>query len=319
MGNGHRSERPRSGRHRVVPWLASILLHAGLIVIGLIVTWSVIRTESRRPPRPIVADFQATAFLPVDELPDVETTAPADVPSELEPPEPVEFTLPEDVDTVSALFEASRAGQFNVQERETSFAGVRMTNARSIVYVIDASGSMTTWLPLVLRALRRSLDRLDAAQRYAVFFFQGGDVVAVPPAGRLQPATPRAINETMAWTSRGANLIPGRGSDPTAALEAALQMEPDVIFLLSEGLAGAGASTIDETRLMERLDELNPIADAVTGNRWTRIQCIQVGGEQDETTGERTVMRRIADRHGGPEAWTFLGRSDLDEDQGGDQ
>ena len=49
----------------------------------------------------------------------------------------------------------------------------------------------------------------------------------------------------MEWASRGANLIPGGGSNPLAAMEDAFSLRPDVIFLLSEGLDGIRGSNLD--------------------------------------------------------------------------
>ena len=296
-------------RRRIIPWLASIVLHVGLIVTALLVTWSVIQDSDRPPPRPIVADFRAHAFLPVDELPDAAVQSPDELPPEIvDPPTPMEFELNSAADLTQIVFNASSAANRSSQQSEASFAGTKMTNARSIVYVIDASGSMTTWLPLVLEALDQSLNRLDSAQRYAVFFFQGGRAIGVPPFDRLQPVSSRSIRETLAWTQRGSNLIPGGNSDPLAAIEAALSLEPDVIFLLSEGLDGGGGSVGDHDAMMERMDKLNPIADPVSGMRWTRVQCIQIG---DDEINPGILMQRIADRHGGPDGWTGMSRTEL--------
>ncbi|MEE2907594.1 MAG: hypothetical protein VX527_07140 [Planctomycetota bacterium] len=298
--------------------MASVLLHALVIAAGLVVTWTVVQEESRPPPRPIVADFKATAFLPVDELP-VSTIETIDTPPvEAPPPEPYEPAEPKLTDMTWAVFDASQAGRAESRGHDASFAGARATNARSVVYVIDASGSMTTWLSMVLTALSQSLNRLDSAQRYAVIFFQGDQAIIVPP-DRLQPAQSRAIRKTMAWTKQGANLMPGGGSNPIPALEAALQLEPDVIFLLSEGLEGRGGTTGDRTSMLARLDELNPIADPVTGNRWTRIQCIRIGTERETIDDTPTLMQTIAKHHGGPGGWMSLDRSDLTEDPGADQ
>lgn len=298
--------------------MASVFLHALVIAAGLVVTWTVVQEDSRPPPRPIVADFKATAFLPVDELPvsEIETTATPLV--ETTPPEPYKPAKPEPTDMTWAVFDASQAGQANSTDREANFAGVRATNARSIVYVIDASGSMTTWLPMVLTALSQSLNRLNSAQRYAVIFFQGDRAIMVPP-DRLQRAQLRTIRKTMAWTQQGRNLIPGGGSNPIPALEAALRLEPDVIFLLSEGLEGPGGGSVDSQSLLVTLNELNPIADPVTGNRWTRIQCIRIGADRDSRDDTPTLMQTIAEHHGGPGGWISLDRSDLTEDSGADQ
>ena len=317
MGRRPSPEEKRRGGddRRIMPWLASVLLHVGLVAAALLVTWSVIQQPDRAPPRPIVADFRAHAFLPVDELPETTLQSPDERPPEIvappapvDPPAPVEFDLNTAIDLSPIVFSRSSSADRQSIQSEASFAGTKMTNARSIVYVIDASGSMTTWLPLVLEALSQSLNRLDQAQRYAVLFFQSGRAIRVPPENRLQRVSPRSIRETLAWTQRGVNLIPGGNSDPLAAMEAALLLEPDVIFLLSEGLDGPGGSVGDHELMMQRLDELNPIADPVSGMRWTRVQCIQIG---DDEMKPGILMQRISERHGGPDGWTGMSRTEL--------
>ena len=59
---------------------------------------------------------------------------------------------------------ASRSG--------ATFAGTSSTNARKIVYAIDASGSMISSIQIVLEELTRSLENLSPKQSFTVIFFQ---------------------------------------------------------------------------------------------------------------------------------------------------
>jgi hypothetical protein len=65
------------------------------------------------------------------------------------------------------------------------FSGLSSTNARRIVYIIDASGSMIRSLQIVIKELARSIDALSTQQRFGVVFFQSDDAVIVPPKGEL--------------------------------------------------------------------------------------------------------------------------------------
>jgi len=283
------------------------------------VTWTVVQDDTGPPPRPVIADFMATSYMPVDDLPITEASSEViEPPIEVIPPVPIERSPSMPIDPTWAVIDASMAARDGDREQAAGFAGARATNARSIVYVIDASGSMITWLTMVLEALSQSLDRLDASQRYAVMFFQGDEVITVPPA-RLQSARQRNIRNTTQWTRQGANLMPGGGSNPLPALQAALELQPDVIFLLSEGLQGPRGDLVDQSAVLTSLDELNPIADPVTGRRWTTIQCIQVSNDAMEAAEDHSLLKSIADRHGGPDGWTSLGRSDLIRRSGADQ
>jgi len=290
--------------------MASGLLHAMVIAAGLVITWTVIQDESRPKPRPIVSDFRSTAFLPVQTLPAPEPASVDRTPEIDSPPEIMVPVLPEIVEPTWANMDFTQSESPSAGREQAEFAGARVTNARSLVYVIDASGSMMTWLPMVLKALRQSLDRLSPSQRFAVIFFQRDQAVMVPPE-RLVKAGTVTIDRVMDWSDQGRNLIPGGGSNPLPAMARAFSLEPDVIFLLSEGLDGTNGSSLEVDELVERLDELNPIADPVTSARWTRIQCIEIGADRTTEEDGDSTMRMLGERYGGPDGWIRLGRKEL--------
>lgn len=290
--------------------MASGLLHALVIVAGLIITWTVIQDDDGREPRPIVSDFRSTAFLPVQVLPAPEPEKVEETLEQESSPEIMVPVLPDIAEPTWVNMDLTQNASPSAGSEQVEFAGARVTNARSLVYVIDASGSMMTWLPMVLEALGQSLDRLSANQRFAVIFFQGDRALMVPPR-RLVKANASNIARTMDWSAQGRNLIPGGGSNPWPALERAFAMEPDVVFLLSEGLDGTDDSSLRLDELFKRIDRLNPIADPVTGARWTRIQCIEIGAERaNEEDGDLT-MRGLGGRYGGTDGWIRLGREEL--------
>ena len=180
--------------------------------------------------------------------------------------------------------------------------GLTASNARSVVYVIDASGSMIGTLPIVIDQLRRSLTTLSDRQTYSVIFFQHNRALPVPPP-RLQPATPQAIRRSMQWIDE--RVVPAGRSNPLGALEKALGLKPDVIFLLSENITGSGEFEIDQADLLSLLDRLNPVHRR-TNRRRTRINCVQfLDPDPLDTLG------KIARRHGGPDGYRILSRSEL--------
>ncbi|MBL9119295.1 MAG: hypothetical protein JNL80_05190 [Phycisphaerae bacterium] len=208
------------------------------------------------------------------------------------------------------------------------FAGLEASNAQSIVYVVDASGSLISTLPVVKRELERSLRHLSPEQRFAVIFFQrnqaleateavvrgvspgGNDNDRSAPAG-LQTAKPEIIGRVLTWAS---SLRPSGRSSPLAALERGLALRPDVIFLLSTDITGSGDFEIGRDELLRTLESLNPL-NATTGRRSTRIQCIQFLDPDPLET-----LRRIAETHsgaggdrstGGSSGFRFLSREEL--------
>jgi len=304
------SREPQRPVERIVPWVASIGLHAGLVGLAFLITWTVVRQRDEKPVL-IVADFDAMHYDPLEPmkaqageaepLPDQTAAEPLDVElssqlAALEAP-----TLSLHLDSAPPVTAADFAA--TAAHAAASFVGLTTTNARTVVYVIDASGSMIGSLPIVVDELSRSLASLSEQQSYGVIFFQRNDAVVVPPAGRLQPVTAEARQRTMRWIHEHVTAA-GR-SNPIGALKKALAWRPDVIFLLSEDITGSGEFEIDQRELLALLDRLNP-ADASTGRRATRINCIQFLDPDPLET-----LQKIAEQHGGADGYRLLGRREL--------
>jgi hypothetical protein len=117
---------------------------------------------------------------------------------------------------------ADRSGNF-----PTSFLGVR-DDARNVVFVLEAAGEVMAVIDDFRDELRRAIDLLSPSQNFSVIYiyFPGGR----PPttATGLVPATDgnkaRAKVAAGAWPHDGLELRP--------ALEKALHMRPDLIYLL---------------------------------------------------------------------------------------
>ncbi len=298
---------------RIVPWVVSAGLHAGLIGLAFLVTWSVVRLTDDEDPVLITAEFDALTYDPLStpEARPLPVPEPSQAPSI--PVESLEQILREqlaqlDVPAISVDAGAAMpvgAADFAASPtaNAATFVGMTTTNARRIVYVIDASGSMIRSLQIVIRELARSLGTLSPRQGFAVIFFQRNQAVSVPPANRLTPATPQARDRALDWIDD--HVIPAGRSNPLAALERGLNLRPDVLFLLSENITGSGEFEIDQADLLSLLDELNPI-DRKTGRRVSQINCVQFLDPDPLDT-----LRRIAERHGGPDGYRFLSRAEL--------
>ncbi len=176
---------------------------------------------------------------------------------------------------------------------EVKFAGLGSSNARSVVYVVDASGPMVSTLPEVIAELVRSVSRLSAGQRFGVVLFRlkddGTETESFMPV--LMRATPQAKKEVREWLLA---LTPSGRSNPLSGLRVALEMRPDAVFLLSRGIerSGGGLWELGLDATMEELDRLNP-AEEHTGMRAVVIKTIQFLDE--DPTG---TMQRIGQVHG---------------------
>lgn len=307
---GSESRRTRTAK-TVVPWLMSIALHAGIIFAGTLVTWSVVMMTDNREPRNITADFDAMTFDPVvmlDAAPtmeDVNVTSPANIEMDVAPlDDPFDIEV-DSIDLMPESLTGPAPSDFAPPPAQgsASFLGLSTSNARRVVYIIDASGGMIPYLRIVLQELARSLHALTDQQSFSVLFFQRNEYLMVPPNRRWIPATANEKKRVLAWIDD--NVIPAGRSNPLAAFEVALRMNPDVIFLLSDNITGSGIYEIDQADLLKRLDELNPV-DRLTGQRSTQINCIQFLDPDPLDT-----LRMIAEAHGGPRGYKFLGRGEL--------
>ncbi|MCZ6698534.1 MAG: hypothetical protein O7D94_06360, partial [Planctomycetota bacterium] len=102
--------------------------------------------------------------------------------------------------------------------------------ARSVVYVLDRSGSMVEMFPLLKRELKRSIGSLEDDQRFNVIWFAAGNYVEL--SQKLLPAT--FANKRRAFDDINQPIEPAGHTDPTGALRRAFGYKPDVLFLVSD-------------------------------------------------------------------------------------
>lgn len=290
---------------RIAPWVVSVAIHAAVVALGFMVTWTMVQSDEKEQPV-IVADFDAPTYEPVAALDrdDLETEA---LETEWLQEVPRPEALKMEVDPLQLISQAdSRSTPTDfappLPRGSATFAGLMSSNARRIVYVIDASGSMIRSMNIVIEELARSLDGLSTEQSFAVIFFRGDEAVMVPPQ-RLVDATPDAKIQALTWINE--NIVPGGRTNPVAAIEAALRLESDAIFLLSDNITGSGQFEIDQQDLLELLDQLNPVMTE-TGRRSTVINCIQFLYPDPLET-----LKKIAAQHGGPKGYKFLDAREL--------
>lgn len=186
-----------------------------------------------------------------------------------------------------------------------TFAGLGARRASRVVYVVDASGAMVTSFGLVVDELERSIARLGESQRVQVVLYRDPNREGEPVVEaygvedgrrlRLQRATALGKARMSAWLR---SMRPTGRSNPLDGLRAAMEMEPDVIFLLarsiprSGGEDGAGVWGLGLEQTLAELERLNPVNER-TGRRPTVIKTIQF--LEDDPTG---VMPAIGRLHG---------------------
>lgn len=206
---------------------------------------------------------------------------------------------------------------------KATFAGVKADRAERVVYVVDASGAMTTSLTFVLDELSRSIGRLDESQQFQVVLFRepplsagegtsgrsGGFEIFHPPGARV--AGLLRANDANKDAVRGwlRTVRPLGRSAPLPGLRAALELKPQLVFLLTRSITRSGATPqwgSGNAAVLKTLDELNP-HDRVTGRRAVTLKAIQF--LDDDPSG---LLRSIAEQHGdGPGSYTLKTIADL--------
>ncbi|GAB4518159.1 MAG: hypothetical protein Tsb0013_22310 [Phycisphaerales bacterium] len=232
-------------------------------------------------------------FEPTDTaLPDVRSVVP-----ELPAPDPAPVSMPEGLDRL----DTARI------ERDAEFFGTGASDAKRVVYVVDASGSSIAIFPAVARELERSLLSLNATQHATVIAALGrpargdeeAEAVVMMATDRLVRTTTKRARELALWFRE--RVQPAGRSDLLLALREALALRPDAVFLL----ATPGNASAERDGFAASLDGLNPV-DARTGRRRAIIGVVSVG---PPPVGD--PLLEIARVHGGGAPLVVLERDTL--------
>lgn len=181
--------------NRLVPWTISILAHAGLLLLAVFIAWSArLPTEE---PEAYSVTMSRSADLPALEHSSVADPNPNPAPSSASPritrgPDVGEPTIQPTRQLHPSPF-SGPANRRSVNPFERGLATSRSpydtgifgptANARRVVYIIDASGSLIDTLPHVITELKRMIHSLEAEHEFAIVFYNGDGVHEAGPAG----------------------------------------------------------------------------------------------------------------------------------------
>lgn len=244
--------------------------------------------ETTPPREPLPPPAAADLIVPPDAGPLPEPAPPAHAALDGAPPEPAPRPAPR-----------PPAAPVPV-----TFAGLEARPAASIVYIVDASGSMVSTLPFVRAELAASVSRLAPSQKFGVVVFRDDAAGVDRFAGELIDATDENKTRLGAWL---ASIEPAGRSDPLAGLGAALDLRPELAFLMTRSIRRSAGSQWGAGRdaTLAALERLNR-ADA-RGRRPCAIKVIQF--LDTDPTG---LLPEIARRHGdGPGSYRVVTREEL--------
>ena len=151
------------------------------------------------------------------------------------------------VDEIGALFGKDGAGMADIGDglkAVASFFGAR-SRGEKFVFIVDNSNSMIRGrFETALLELVRTVDNMSPQQQFYVIFFSDSAyrMFHPDPAPGLVPATERNKQRLKYWLSTVPLCLHTRGRE---AVTAALAMNPDVIYIL-----GDGVFTDDSTELL---------------------------------------------------------------------
>ncbi|TWT99167.1 hypothetical protein Pla108_01010 [Botrimarina colliarenosi] len=117
---------------------------------------------------------------------------------------------------------------------KVSFFGAE-ANAHRVIFVVDNSGSMQDGrMETTLAELNQAVRRLSESQEFYVVFFsdQAYPLFFPEPVAESLPATQENKRRLTAWLRRVEMCVGGRILD---AMELAASLEPDVVYLLTDG------------------------------------------------------------------------------------
>ena len=163
-----------------------------------------------------------------------------------------------------------------------------------LVFIIDKSGSM--WggqLEMAKNALLKSLNSMDGAGKFYVYFFNQSD-----DAMRINDIrSPVMLESNLANINKVSEWIDSRrargGTDPSDSLKSAFTHKPTELFLLTDG----------EFRVRKDEPSVQALIQSLNANKATKINTLAIGDPLRGTTTEATLMI-IAKENGG--TYTFI-------------
>jgi len=167
-------------------------------------------------------------------------------------------------------------------------------NARRIVFVCDATGSMFNKMAILKAELQDAVNSLKPFQSFNIIFYYDGPKVQAADMSELLPATLDSKRNAFKFLD---DVTATGQTDPIPAIQLAFGQHPDLIYLLSDG--GLDDNLRTNKEVTDELDHLNP------GHK-VKINTIMFDSYQAEA---EAVMSKIAKDTGGK--YRYVKESDL--------
>lgn len=298
----------------ILPWGISIVFHLGLILMTIFVAWTTIAATGEDEVIIPVIKLSATPGAPLqmrqtEQRVTQSTTerraiqrVPTQSPQQTEKAGPLAGKVEVKTQLIggSGALSSGKAAPFGTAidaggaQFKANFFGSGGGNVKRLVLIVDATGSLMAEFPFVLAELKRTVNDLNERQSFTIIFFTGEKVIEVPPAG-LKFADPQTKANVIKWIDPEARNVTPVGKNPVAAVEAiraALRYKPDLMFLLSDNIAGTGQYELNTKTLLDEIKRANTSK--------TKINTIQFIEEDPSIRyGQKATLELIAEQSGG--------------------
>lgn len=169
--------------------------------------------------------------------------------------------------------------------------------AKQIVFLVHASGGSVTTLTTMLAELKKNLAIVKPNQKFTVIFSEGKRFIEAPPNG-LRDGTDSERSRMETWIDLNVRSATVRAAtNPLVAIDVAISYSPDLLWIVSDGLAGDGIGHVSSKEILERIAALNP-------DGAIRIAATQVGSPDAAAT-----LKTLAEKYGGAYVVTGDGTS----------
>jgi hypothetical protein len=158
--------------------------------------------------------------------------------------------------------------------------------ARTVVYVMDNSGSMYDTFGMVQRELKKAIGTLKADQKFNLIWLN-------PPfrGSKSQSWMEKLVSADLDHKRKAfesiMDIVPSGDTRPVPAVKEALRFQPDVIFILSDGGFGE-----DNEKIMRDINQANRF-------KRTTINTILFMYEEGGDPEPERVLRAIAESNNG--------------------
>lgn len=269
------------------PWLVSAAIHLVALIILSAIVFISIESKSNRPE--IIPDArlgsatgQAMPLMatPQQAAPDLSESLMNKQLEQQFAPSVAGDAKVNTLDVIAApAMRAPQASVVNVQSAASAAPKTRFFgatgNAYSVIYVVDISPSMISVLKPLKTELKRCLDDLRPMQKFHVLFFSSGAPVEGPANG-LTWASDR---NKRAYADFIDKVDTDVKTDPSQAVKRALDLNPDLIYLLTDG--------VFDRRLVDQIID------------WSKARKIKLNTIAYVNEQGASAMRRIAEETGG--------------------